>query len=232
MHQFSAKKTDNDSAEIFVYGNIGDYFDGITAIEFIDAVKSFGDVDMINVRINSFGGIAADGTAMMNILRRNPATIIVDIDGYAASAASIVAMAGDKIRMATGSLLMIHDAWGHAAGNAKEVLSYAEGLERASEAISNVYSERTGIDADEIREWMLDEKWFSTEEALAHGFATEAVETLAIAAIGDPSQFKFKHPPRVAAEPIITEDVASEPTTHRLKFAEAARRIRLTRARG
>ena len=134
MHQFRAQQRDQ-VAELFVYGDIGGgWLDGITAKDVAIALQEMGDVDEINVRINSYGGIASDGTAIMNLLARHPASVLVDVEGYACSAASVVAMAGETIRMATGSLLMIHDAWGAVSGNYDAVTSYAEGLKSASQA--------------------------------------------------------------------------------------------------
>ena len=230
MHQFQAHLTSDEMAEILLYGDIGGFFDGITAKEFAEAVQELGDVEAINVRINSFGGIAADGTAMFNVLRRHPALVTVDVEGYAASSASIVAMAGDEIRMATGSLMMIHDAWGVAMGNAAEISSYAEGLARASEAIRDIYAERTGNDNGKIREWMLAETWFTADEAVANGFATDAVDTLAIAAMGDPDRHKFRaFPTRLELEEPRSEESRSEPVGSR--SVDVKTRLRLTRAR-
>ncbi len=111
--------------------------------------------------------------AIMNALRRHKAEVRVTVDGLAASAASFIAMAGDHITMNRGSELMIHDAWGFAQGDAKTMREMSESLDKTSAAIAALYAQRAGGTADEWRELMLAETWYSAEEAVAAGLADE-----------------------------------------------------------
>ena len=116
-----SRKTDaegkqSSEAEISINDNIGGW--GITANDFIADMKDLGDVDTINVRISSGGGSIVEGNAIFNALKRHPAKIVTHIDSIAASMASVIAMAGDEVRMAANALFMIHNPWTASIGGA------------------------------------------------------------------------------------------------------------------
>ena len=122
----------DDVGTIYLYGVIGETFfaDGITAKQIADDLKKLGRLSTLNVRINSEGGDVFQGRTIYNLLKSNPARIVVHIDGLAASAASLVAMAGAEIKIADGSFVMVHNAWSRIAGNAKDMRAHAELLEQ------------------------------------------------------------------------------------------------------
>ncbi len=193
--KFSAKKHD---AEIILYGDIG--FD-ITAREFSDELKALGSPKDITVRINSFGGDVFDGVAIYSRLIDSGANIIVFIDGIAASAASVIAMAGNEIHIAEAGFVMIHDAWVVTMGNAAELRKKADKLEAVSEQIAGIYQRRTGHDLAEIRELMAAETEFNASQAVEFGFATEIFEAERLAAHYDPERHHFKTPPSATLLP-------------------------------
>lgn len=189
--KFSAKKHD---ADIILYGDIG--FD-ITAKEFSDQLKALGEVKEIAVRINSFGGDVFDGVAIYSRLIDSGANIIVYIDGIAASAASVIAMAGHEIHIAEAGFVMIHDAWVMTMGNAAELRKKADKLEAVSEQIAGIYQRRSGKDLAEIRALMEAETEFNATQAVEFGFATEIFEAERLAAKYDPDRHHFKNAPSV-----------------------------------
>ncbi len=193
--KFSAKK---HAAEIIIYGDIG--WD-VTAKEFSDELKALGDVKAITVRINSFGGDVFDGVAIYSRLIDSGADITVFIDGIAASAASVIAMAGKEIHIAEAGFVMIHDAWTMAVGNADDLKKTAARLEAVSEQIASVYQRRTGQDMDKIRQWMAAETEFNATEAMEFGFATEIFEAERLAARYDKERHHFKNPPSATLPP-------------------------------
>ncbi len=193
--KFSAKK---HAAEIIIYGDIG--WD-ITAKEFSDEMNALGDVKDITVRINSFGGDVFDGVAIYSRLIVSGANITVFIDGIAASAASVIAMAGKEIHIAEAGFVMIHDAWAMAVGNAADLIKTADRLEAVSEQIAGIYQRRTGQELAKIREMMAAETEFNATEAVEFGFATEVFEADRIAAHYDPERHHFKTPPSATLQP-------------------------------
>ncbi|MFV2067955.1 MAG: head maturation protease, ClpP-related [Pirellulales bacterium] len=163
-----------DTAELYLYDEIGFY--GIDAKTFADDLGGLGDVSQIDLRINSPGGDVFDGFAIYNLLIQNPAKVTVKVDGLAASAASVVAMAGDTIEMAPSSSLMVHNAWTIAVGDADELDQAAAQLRRVSTQIANVYATRRGVPISKITEWMAAESWWSADEAVQVGMADRVVE--------------------------------------------------------
>ena len=187
------------SAELYLYGEIGDssvWGDEITPAAFQKDLAALGQVGQLDVFINSPGGSVFAGITMYNVLKRHNASKTVHVDGIAASAASVVAMAGDKIIMPRSATLMIHNAWGASVGNKAEMRKMADELECIDGQIAGIYAERTGNKADDVTAWMNEELWMSGEEALQKGFTDEIEEKSAIAACISPEIFaKFKHPP-------------------------------------
>lgn len=165
--------TDMRAGEVFIYDEIG--MCGVTAQGFADALNGLGPVDRLTVRINSPGGDVFDGTAIYNTLARYPAFVDVQVDGLAASAASFIAMAGDRVTMHHGTQMMVHDASGVVIGNAADMREHADLLDRISDAIADIYAARTGGEVDEWRAVMRAEQWYSADEAVTVGLADEAL---------------------------------------------------------
>jgi hypothetical protein len=116
------------------------------------------------------------------MLKRHSAYKTVYIDGLAASIASVIAMAGDKIIMPKNAMMMIHNAWTRAAGNANDFREIAERMDKIDESIRVTYTDKTGTEEDEIIDLMDAETWFTAEEAVEKGFADEIEEEKLVAA--------------------------------------------------
>lgn len=174
-----------NTGELLIYGPI--YFqswfdDDVSPKAIKDEIDALGDIDTLYVRLNSPGGNVYAGNAIYNILRRVDAEVIVTIDGLAASAASVIAMAGDKVVAAKNSMFMIHDAWTVAVGNAKKLRKTAGLLDQLQKTYVAVYQEKTGLPKDEIIEMLDEETWLTAEEALEKGFVDEIDEAKEVAA--------------------------------------------------
>jgi ATP-dependent protease ClpP protease subunit len=184
-----SRKTDaegvkSSEAEVSIYDNIGGF--GISANEFIDELKGLGeDVETINVRIASGGGSIVEGNTIFNALKRHGAKVVTHIDSLAASMASVIAMAGDEVRMAENALLMIHNPWTMSMGGAEQLRKDADLLDKMEENIRNSYA-RSNLSAEELDAAMEEETYYTASEALEAGFI-DAIDgaNLAAASIGD-----------------------------------------------
>lgn len=163
------------SAELWLYGTVGGYWWGFNSDDVADALRDLGDVDEILVRLHSFGGSAIEGIAITNLLANHPAEIRVVVDGIAASAASMIALSGTELTMSPGSQLMIHDVWTFAAGNAADLRSEADWLDKQSRNYAETYAARAGGTAETWREAMTanngDGTWYTAQEAVDAGLA-------------------------------------------------------------
>lgn len=199
-------------AEVLIYEQIGkDFWDGsgVTAKQFVEDLQALGEVHEITVRINSPGGSVNDGVAIYNALKSHSAKVLVQIDAAAYSIASIIAMAGERITMAGNAMMMIHDPFTITAGNADEMRRVAAVLDLSADVMAQTYAKRTGMDAAEIRELMKAETWFTAEQAVAAGFADEALEALPMAANFDLS--RFRNVPAAVLAQSVPSDVPNVP---------------------
>lgn len=190
MKWFEIKAQADQPAEIAIYGEIGGW--DMPASLFIEQVKAMGAVQQINLSINSPGGSVFDAITMFNYLRRTGAEIVVRIDGLAASAASLLAMAGDKIIMPKNAMMMIHNPWSFAMGNADELREQADILDRVGKALVSTYAGRTGLPEETISELLATDTWMTADEALEKGFATEVIDTAVMQARFDVSALPEK----------------------------------------
>lgn len=165
-------------AELYIYSDIGESWwgEGVTAKMVADELKTIGDVAELDVRINSYGGDVFDGLAIYRQLVDAKPKITTHIDGIAASAASVVAMAGETIQIAAGGQLMIHDAWTIGIGNAEELRAVADRIDMSSQEMAKLYAARTGRTETECRDWMRAETWMTAQEAVDRGFADEVAD--------------------------------------------------------
>jgi ATP-dependent protease ClpP protease subunit len=163
----------NSESDIFIYDEIG--FWGTTASDF---VKQLGELDAktLNVHINSPGGEIFDGIAIYNALKSNKATVNVYIDSLAASAASFIAQAGDRIIAARNSQIMIHDGIGLCFGNQQDMIETGDLLGQLSDNIADIYSQRAGGTVEEWRGLMRAETWYNGREAVDAGLADEVTD--------------------------------------------------------
>lgn len=161
-----------DEASISIYGPIGATWDGegVTVKRIASALRSIGERD-VTVNINSPGGDFFEGVAIYNALRQHRATVNVNVLGLAASAGSIITMAGDEIRMGEGSFLMIHNAWGIAIGNRHDFIEAAEFLAPFDAEMASLYASRSGLSVSAIEKMMDAETWIGTARAIKDGFA-------------------------------------------------------------
>lgn len=158
---------------ITMFEDIGEDFwsgGGITAKKVASQLRAIGDRP-VEVQINSPGGDMFEGIAIYNVLREHPQDITVKVMGMAASAASLIAMAGDRIEIGVSSFIMIHNCWVLAVGNRHDMTAVAEWLEPFDQAMTDLYALRTGTDAKVIAKWMDDEAWMSGTTAIDRGFA-------------------------------------------------------------
>lgn len=170
----------NKRAEIFIYGDIGEWSD-VSAKDLADKLSEVKGRDL-DVYINSGGGSVFTASAILSQFKRHTGVITVHIDGMAASAASFLAMAGDKIIMPANAMMYIHNPLTHSVGYASDMRKTADDLDRIREAIVSAYQEKTLLDRDKITEIMDDETWLGAEEAVELGFADEVGEAREYAA--------------------------------------------------
>lgn len=220
---FSVKAKGSGEAEILLYGDIGDsWFGGVTARQFSDDLAAVGNVSTIHLRINSAGGDVFDGLAIYRRLVEHSARIIVHVDSLAASIASVIAMAGDEIRIAEAAQIMIHNAWGFGIGEADDLRSVADRLDVTTASLRDVYVGRTGNTPAAIEGWMKAETWFTAQEAVDHGFAGVIVENMRMAARIDVTKHKFRNVP---------ESLTAAPNLHALKQRLARMKAQMDRRR-
>ena len=178
-------------AEILIYQDIGQGWDGvgIAADQFVRDLQEV-EASTVHLRINSAGGSVFEGLAIYNALRRHPARVVTHIDGLAASIASIIALAGDEVRMAENAFLMIHNAHGMTVGTAKEMREMADTLDKVGESLVGVYARRTMKPRARIAAWMDAETWFDAEEAEREGFVDAVGESRGVRAGFDLNRFR------------------------------------------
>jgi ATP-dependent protease ClpP protease subunit len=173
----------NDGASsISIYDSIGDNWEGtgVTATRVSAALRSIGANQDVTVNVNSPGGDFFEGVAIYNLLRQHQAKVTVRVLGLAASAASVIAMAGDEILMGDGSFLMIHNAWAVAIGNRHDMADAADRLAPFDAAMATVYSKRAGISEADAAAMMDKETWINASQAVADGFATGMIDKDAV----------------------------------------------------
>lgn len=143
---------------------------GVTAKKVAAQLRAIGDRP-VEVQINSGGGDMFEGLAIYNVLREHSQPITMKIMGMAASAASVIAMAGDQVEIGAASFVMIHNCWVVAAGNRHDMIEVAAFLAPFDQAMADVYAQRSGREAKECAKWMDSETWMSGSVAIANGFA-------------------------------------------------------------
>ncbi|HGF4753986.1 TPA: ClpP-like prohead protease/major capsid protein fusion protein, partial [Escherichia coli] len=208
-------------ADIYIYDEIG--FWGVTAKQFISDLNALGDITHINLHINSPGGDVFEGIAIFNALKTHGASITVYVDGVAASMASVIAMVGNPVIMPENSFMMIHKPFGFTGGDAEDMRTYADLLDKVEAVLLPAYAQKTGKTTDEIAAMLADETWMSGAECLAHGFADQVTPAVkAMACIQSKRTEEFKKmpesirnmitPPRNSA-PRVPDDEPAAPRT-------------------
>jgi ATP-dependent Clp protease, protease subunit len=187
---------------LWIYDFIGEGFfeAGVTAKGVRDDLAKLDREQPLSVRINSPGGDVFEAIAIRAQIAEWAAGVTVQIDGVAASMASHIATIGSTVTMAEGSMIMIHNPWTIAIGNADELAKEIATLRKIEGDFAKVYSEKSGQTVEVIRKALADETWFTVEEAIAFGLADDKSE-VAAAAFTIPKKFGFKHAPQPPKEP-------------------------------
>lgn len=186
---FTMAKADGRKAKIDIYGDIVSegwryYEDETSAVSFRNALSELGEVEELEIHINSGGGDVFEAVAIFNMIKRHKAKVDVYIDGLAASAASVIAMAADSIHMPANSMLMIHNAWSGFVGNHHELRDFADKLEKINDtAVKQSYIDKNPeINVEELTRLMDQETWLSADEAFEMGLVDEVVSAVQVAA--------------------------------------------------
>lgn len=183
-------------ATVYVYDYIG--WMGVEAEAFVRELNAL-DVDVIHVRINSPGGDVFEGRSIANALKNHKARVVCHVDGLAASIASIIAIAGDEVRMAEGSFFMIHNPWWIVIGDANDMRESADILDKVGASLRATYTERSGQEAGEIERMMDAETWLDAEESVELGFADVAEGASSAGASASFDLSVFAHAPEQLA---------------------------------
>ena len=209
--------------EISIFDEIGMY--GVSAKQFISDLKSIPATDRIVLKIHSPGGEVFDGNAIFNALQRR-GNVEVQIEGLAASMATVISLAGMPVKMAANGFYMIHNPWGVAMGDAAELRDQAQLLDKIRSNMVGAYAAKSGQSAEQIQAWMDSETWFTAEEALSAGFVDEITDTLSLAASSNKfaRMAKFKNAPaNLTAQPPRMQD--TEIITYSTEVAEQSAEI-------
>lgn len=184
---------------------------GVSAVSILNELEKAKDADQIDVYINSPGGAAFEGVAIYNMLRKHAAPVNVYVQGLAASAASVIAMAGDFISMGLGSQMMIHRVWTIALGNSTELRKEANVLDGIDNEVAAIYASRTKHPLKQALAWMADETWFGAHAAVQAGLANEVsggdADAIEEARSNDFKKLGFRNVP-------ADWTVADEPASH------------------
>lgn len=213
------------SAELLLYGTIGDeFFGGTGSREIVEDLQKLASVEEVTVRINSSGGDVFEGFAIYNALSKHSARIVVEIEGLAASIASLIAMAGDEVNIAENALLMLHNPHVFTAGEADDLREQAELLEKVTDSLVSAYVSKSGLGEDRIRDMLDEETWLSAQEARDLGFVDGITRPKKMAACIDasklnvPDEYKdrfpdstFKRSITPAASTASSEEFAMDP---------------------
>ena len=166
--RFEVRQADK-SATVFLY-DIIDPFWGVSAAAFVKALNGI-SAPQIDLHINSPGGDVFEGRAIASAIAQHPSKITANVDGLAASAATTVAIAAKEVVMAQGAFMMIHNAWAIAAGNAGDLRSLADILDKIDGSLIEDYVGASGASAEQVKAWMDAETWFTAQEAVDAGLA-------------------------------------------------------------
>lgn len=171
---FDIRALDMATAEVYVYDEIGAF--GVSS----DTFKKLWDAktkdrNRVELRINSPGGDVAEAFAIYNTIRRSAKETHVYVDGWAVSAASLIAMAGDTVSMAENALMMLHEPWGVVAGNSTDLRKQAEVLDKHRDAMLGAYTAKSGQTEAQVRAILAAETWYKADEAVAAGFADDII---------------------------------------------------------
>lgn len=181
------KNKTSTEADLYLYIEIASWGAGYSAHSaqsFKQELDDLGEIETLNIYINSPGGDVFEGNTIMNMLKRKKCTKNVYIDGLAASIASVIAMAGDKIIMPSNAMMMIHNAWTYAIGNSKDLRKLADDLDKVNASIRQAYLDKAGdkLDEETLINLMDNETWLTAQECFDYGLCDVVGEDKSIAA--------------------------------------------------
>lgn len=195
------KNKANNEADLYLYIEIASWGGGYaahSAQSFKQELDDLGEIETLNIYINSPGGDVFEGVTIMNMLKRKKCTKNIYIDGLAASIASVIAMAGDNIIMPSNAMMMIHNAWTVAMGNSNEFRKLADDLEKINTSIRQAYLDKAGdkLDEETLINLMDNESWLTAQECFDYGLCDQVGENTSIAAKFDLNVLnKYKNTP-------------------------------------
>jgi len=164
-----------EAGTITFRGFVGDYDNGISADDFRDVLAEHGGKD-VTIHLNSEGGSVTDGLSIYNAISQHEGEVTVHVDALAASIATVICCAADKVVMNSNAKYMVHRCWTAAMGNCKDFRQMADTMEMLDGDIAAVYAERTGRETEELLAIMDVETWLTAEEAVSQGFVDEVYE--------------------------------------------------------
>jgi len=173
---YSIERAAADVADVSIFDEISPW--GVTAADFVAELASV-TAPVVNLHLNTPGGICDDGIAIYNAIKSHPAEFRAFIPGICASIGTVIAMAADRIAIAPHARMMIHEAWGGVMGSAEDFAKAAIRYDAMSQNIASVYAERAGGDVEEWRDRMKAESWYTDQEAVAVGLADEVARVAA-----------------------------------------------------
>jgi ATP-dependent Clp protease protease subunit len=234
----AATDKDKKKGELLLYGPIADaswWGDEVTPKQFHEDLKALGDIEVLDIYINSPGGDVFASQAIYSMLARHSATKNVFVDGLAASGASLVAMVGDTVTVYKNAMLMIHNPWTFGWGFASDLRKIADDLDKIREAMIPVYTEKSGLSREEVIKIMDAETWLTGDEALEKGFADQVMDAKEVAAslnggqatingqVVDISRFKNFPKDKLAAIAAATQARAEEIAAEQERKQQAER---------
>lgn len=213
-----------DEATVYLYDVIvsdkwsEDFGLGVAAETFVKSLNEI-TAPVIHLRINSPGGDVFAGRVMEQAIRNHPSKVIAHVDGYAASAASYVAIAADEVEIAPGGFFMVHNAWTISMGDANDLMNTAALLEKIDGTLRETYAARTGKSVEDVKAWMDAETWFTGQESVDAGLADRVAEGPKAKANWDLSAYAK------APETVKDEEVVEAPQDTRDHESERRKRV-------
>lgn len=207
------KAKDDKTGELLLYGEIASsswWGDEVTPKQFKEDLDALGDIETLDVFINSPGGDVFAGQAIYSMLKRHKAHVNVYIDGIAASIASLITMAGDTVIMPKNAMMMVHNPWTVAIGNAEEFRKIADDMDKIRDSMIVAYESRSALTREEIINLLDAETWLSAEDCKEYGFCDEIEDAKEVAASLDKKYLaRYKNAPKELIEQ-IPDDVSNE----------------------
>lgn len=205
-----------DDVTIYIYDSIvpddetADWWGGVSAQSLVPQIRAIRG-GTVHLRINSPGGDVFAAQAIVAAIRDTGAKVIAHIDGYAASAATVIAAAADEVEMSDGAMYMIHCAWTIAIGNSADLAATSALLDKTDGVIAGQYAKRSGKSVDDMKALMSAETWFTAEEAVEIGLADRIAETAEkVQASWDLSAYANAPKPQASQPPENVDAITAE----------------------